>query len=782
MKVFRLVAGLRRTMVPLLVAASLALPASASEVSRPLAVEPFFYALSVRDAEASAAWYSRVLGFELARSMDLEEHGVRIRLLERRGALLELVESASARDLSELEPAVERRHELHGVFKIGFLVDDLDAAVDALLARDVMVIHAAGNSSANSPGYLGDKAGVMNVGATDINGNVASFSNFGSWVDIAAPGVDILSTYHYTADPANDYIAVLNGTSMATPHVAGVAALLESYNPTLTGPDKFALMQNTSIPHNGGTDVGDGIVNAYNAILSAPNACAVTADYSADTNFVCGSGVVNFTNLSSGPATGYFWDFGDGNTSTSENPSHNYASPGNYTVELTVFGADCSDTETRVDSVTVGGPPSAAFSANPVNGTAPLNVNFNDQSTGQPSSWSWNFGDGGSSVLQNPSHQYTVPGTYTVSLTVTNSCGSNGATLTNLIVVDEAPASQRVYASSDVPVEGSMQGSYVQTLSSNDARQTLSEATSNGNPARRRSSAEHRWAFSIPSAAPAAMLVVEASRTNNSEGDDFRFEYSPDGSSFAPILTVNSSVEQVYSALLPDVPSGTVYVRVVDTNNDQGNSSIDSVSIDELYIETSQSVNNAPTVSISSPADGANPASGTTVTLAATANDVEEGNLSSQIEWTSSRDGFLGAGASLNVVLSDGPHTITAFVEDSTGLNDTDSVSISVGTPSELIVVAITDSPVYPDRSTAIISVVASDGVNLVEGADVLVEVFTPKGRTRTGTNTTDALGSAVFTYDINGRKDGFGTYQVTATVTLPGYSPGTANISFEVP
>ena len=277
------------------------------------------------------------------------------------------------------------------------------------------------------------------------------------------------------------------------------------------------------------------------------------------------------------------------------------------------------------------------------------------------------------------------------------------------------------------------------------------------------------------------MLVVEASRTNNSEGDDFRFEYSPDGSSFAPILTVNSSVEQVYSALLPDVPSGTVYVRVVDTNNDQGNSSIDSVSIDELYIETSQSVNNAPTVSISSPADGANPASGTTVTLAATANDVEEGNLSSQIEWTSSRDGFLGAGASLNVVLSDGPHTITAFVEDSTGLNDTDSVSISVGTPSELIVVAITDSPVYPDRSTAIISVVASDGVNLVEGADVLVEVFTPKGRTRTGTNTTDALGSAVFTYDINGRKDGFGTYQVTATVTLPGYSPGTANISFEV-
>jgi hypothetical protein len=104
-----------------------------------------------------------------------------------------------------------------------------------------------------------------------------------------------------------------------------------------------------------------------------------------------------------------------------------------------------------------------------------------------------------------------------------------------------------------------------------------------------------------------------------------------------------------------------------------------------------------------------------------------------------------------------------------------------VGTPSELIVVAITGQAVYQDRDTAIISVVVSDGVNLVEGADVLVEVLTPKGKTRTGTNTTDILGSAVFTMDINARRDGFGTYLVNVTANAPGSDTGTTSTSFEV-
>ena len=65
----------------------------------------------------------------------------------------------------------------------------LDAAVNNLLAHDVMIVHAAGNSGSSSSDYLGSKAGVMSVAATDINSNGASFSNHGSWVEVAAPGV-----------------------------------------------------------------------------------------------------------------------------------------------------------------------------------------------------------------------------------------------------------------------------------------------------------------------------------------------------------------------------------------------------------------------------------------------------------------------------------------------------------------------------------------------------------------------------------------------------------------
>ncbi|NNF07200.1 MAG: PKD domain-containing protein, partial [Candidatus Eisenbacteria bacterium] len=78
----------------------------------------------------------------------------------------------------------------------------------------------------------------------------------------------------------------------------------------------------------------------------------------------------------------------------------------------------------------------ADFTANTTSGVAPLSVNFTDQSTGGPfTSHSWDFGDGGSSSAANPSHNYANPGTYTVSLTVTNACGSDSETKTDYITV-----------------------------------------------------------------------------------------------------------------------------------------------------------------------------------------------------------------------------------------------------------------------------------------------------------------------------------------------------------
>jgi PKD repeat protein len=89
--------------------------------------------------------------------------------------------------------------------------------------------------------------------------------------------------------------------------------------------------------------------------------------------------------------------------------------------------------------------PVAAFSATPTSGCAPLTVNFIDQSTGNPASWNWTFGDGGMSSVQDPSHNYTSAGTYNVSLTVSNACGSNSTTEANFITVSEPPVGGEGY-------------------------------------------------------------------------------------------------------------------------------------------------------------------------------------------------------------------------------------------------------------------------------------------------------------------------------------------------
>jgi len=146
---------------------------------------------------------------------------------------------------------------------------------------------------------------------------------------------------------------------------------------------------------------------------------------------------VSFTNQSSGGISSYNWDFGDNNTSTLQNPSHTYTLAGTYAVSLTVTGPDGSDTETKIDYifVTTPTPPLAGFVGSPLNGAAPLSVSFTDQSSGSITSHNWDFGDGGTSTEQNPSHTYTLAGTHAVSLTVTGPLGSDTDTKIDYITV-----------------------------------------------------------------------------------------------------------------------------------------------------------------------------------------------------------------------------------------------------------------------------------------------------------------------------------------------------------
>ena len=122
---------------------------------------------------------------------------------------------------------------------------------------------------------------------------------------------------------------------------------------------------------------------------------------------------VQFLNTSEGNPTKFRWDFGDGEKSSEENPSHLYALPGDYPVKLTVSKPGSEDSASAI--VTVNDDLEASFLADTSNG---LKVVFQDTSEGNPSSWRWNFGDGATSSEQHPTHSYRTDGSYVVSLVV----------------------------------------------------------------------------------------------------------------------------------------------------------------------------------------------------------------------------------------------------------------------------------------------------------------------------------------------------------------------------
>ena len=138
---------------------------------------------------------------------------------------------------------------------------------------------------------------------------------------------------------------------------------------------------------------------------------------------------INFTGSGTDPdgiIASYSWNFGDGETSSQQNPSHTYTTPATCTVVLTVTDNDGA-TKTASLPITVNEPPNqlptASASANLVSGPAPLTINFTGSGTdpdGIIASYSWNFGDGETSSQQNPSHEYADAGTYIAALIVTD--------------------------------------------------------------------------------------------------------------------------------------------------------------------------------------------------------------------------------------------------------------------------------------------------------------------------------------------------------------------------
>ena len=150
-------------------------------------------------------------------------------------------------------------------------------------------------------------------------------------------------------------------------------------------------------------------------------------NFSATPLTVCAGAPVQFTDLSTGNPDQWLWEFGDGTSSSSQNPIHAFDTTGVFTVKLTSFNNRCGDSTKKINYITVL-PPVARFTVN--NDCNNRNtISFTDNSIGA-TAWQWDFGDGNTSNIQNPTHTYITAGTFNVKLTVTNGGCSNSITKT----------------------------------------------------------------------------------------------------------------------------------------------------------------------------------------------------------------------------------------------------------------------------------------------------------------------------------------------------------------
>src|SRR5207253_3161853 len=157
----------------------------------------------------------------------------------------------------------------------------------------------------------------------------------------------------------------------------------------------------------------------------------------ANFTFSCPTLTCSFTSTSSDPdgsIASYSWTFGDGGTSTAQNPLHTYAAGGSYTVTLRVTDNQGAQSAPTSKTVTPNQPPTANFTFSCPTLTCSFTSTSSDPD-GSVASYSWTFGDGGTSTAQNPSHPYGAGGSYTVTLRVTDNQGALSAPTSKTVTV-----------------------------------------------------------------------------------------------------------------------------------------------------------------------------------------------------------------------------------------------------------------------------------------------------------------------------------------------------------
>ncbi|MEO8148718.1 MAG: PKD domain-containing protein, partial [Bacteroidia bacterium] len=336
--------------------------------------------------------------------------------------------------------------------------------------------------------------GQSMVGASTLTSNVQSFSicqGTSTTLNAANPG----STYHWSTGAATQIISV-NNTGTYTVTVSDAFGCSLSFASTLivnplpivnfnTGAvclNDSTILVNSSHISSGSLsayhwDFGDGDSSAeqnpkhvylnagtFTTTLSVISDSGCTSDKSAPAmihpnpsadfapSYSCAGYAMILNDMSSVSAGSIFsrkWDFGDSTTvSTVANPAHVYTLAGVYHVTLiSVSNYGCTDTISK--PVIVNPNPVTHFNFDKTSGCGPLTIHFTDSSyisTGNIVSWQWNFGDGTSSIQQNPSHTYNAAGTFTVTLITTSGEGcTDSYTKVNAITVYPDPVAEFIY-------------------------------------------------------------------------------------------------------------------------------------------------------------------------------------------------------------------------------------------------------------------------------------------------------------------------------------------------
>jgi len=290
---------------------------------------------------------------------------------------------------------------------------------------------------------MGCGLGVIGLGGPQTAYGPCSFKGQAGYY---SPTAGIVSMRRSTCSSGYDAAVFRSGVLHEVGHTLGLGHPDEGqsvYSSTSPADWDAAVMRSflpATSPDTPQTDDVAALQYYYGA--GAPPPAPVASFTFSPPSPAAGQGVL-FSDTSTNGPTSWSWSFGDGGTSTSRNPIHVFAAAGTYGVTLTASNAGGADaTTTPVVVAAAGGAPVASFALAPASPAVGQTVQFTDTSTGGPTGWSWDFGDGTFSSLQNPTKVYGGPATLTVRLTAYNGFGAGMTTRTITVVpasVNRAP-------------------------------------------------------------------------------------------------------------------------------------------------------------------------------------------------------------------------------------------------------------------------------------------------------------------------------------------------------